>query len=200
MTNIKKFTCNLCNHVFQRQIHLDNHLEKKSCKIVKYLCKYCRKGFTTDNSMYRHMKHTCDMKKTEDNKKDLILTRLIRLEEDNIRMKKENNKLKKELTKFKQEKKFINNGTINNGTVTNKTVNNKTINNGTINNIVLIGYGKEDLAKIDRQDILKSLKKGFYSTLELTEAVHFNPKYPEYHNGIIRNPPYLFFNYHKVHM
>jgi len=51
----------------------------------------------------------------------------------------------------------------------------------------LIGYGKEDFAKIDRQDILKSLKKGFYSTLQLTEAVHFNPKYPEYHNVYISN-------------
>lgn len=41
-------------------------------------------------------------------------------------------------------------------------INNGTINNGTINNIVLIGYGKEDLAKMDRHDILKSLKKGIY--------------------------------------
>ena len=78
----------------------------------------------------------------------------------------------------------------------NSTNNNK-INNGTINNnIVLIGYGKEDLAKIDKKDILKSLKKGFYSTIQLTESVHFNPKYPEYHNVYIsnikdKNPFYL---------
>ena len=32
----KKFTCNQCNHVFERQIHLENHLEKKSCKIINY--------------------------------------------------------------------------------------------------------------------------------------------------------------------
>ena len=61
-----------------------------------------------------------------------------------------------------------------------------TNNNGIINNnIVLIGYGKEDMKKIDTNDILKSLKKGFYSTIHLTEAVHFNSKYPEYHNVYI---------------
>jgi hypothetical protein len=66
-------------------------------------------------------------------------------------------------------------------------INNGTINNGTINNIVLIGHDKEDLSKIDNKDILKCLKKGFYSTIYLTEAVHFNPKYPEYHNVYISN-------------
>ena len=40
---------------------------------------------------------------------------------------------------------------------------------------------------IDNGDILKCLKKGFYSTIYLTEAVHFNPKYPEYHNVYISN-------------
>jgi hypothetical protein len=34
---------------------------------------------------------------------------------------------------------------------------------------------------------LKSLKNGFYSAVHLTEAVHFNPKYPEYHNVYISN-------------
>lgn len=70
----------------------------------------------------------------------------------------------------------------------NNKMNNGTVNNGTIdNNIVLIGYGKEDLANIDKNDIIKSLKKGFYSTIQLTEAVHFNLKYPEYHNVYISN-------------
>ena len=71
----------------------------------------------------------------------------------------------------------INNGTVNNGIV----------NNGTVNNIILVGYGKEDLSKLNNADILKALQGGFYSTLKLTEAVHFNPKHPEYHNIYISN-------------
>ena len=184
--NKYSFICHLCHHEFQRKIHLDTHLEKNACKKHKYHCKYCHKGFTTDNSMYRHMKHTCKVKKDLDSKKDKILERLIKLEDDNKLIKQENNKLKKEIKKIKKSKLSTTIKKITNNN--NNKINNGTINKGTINNnIVLIGYGKEDLAKIDKKDILKSLKKGFYSTIQLTEAVHFNPKYPEYHNVYISN-------------
>jgi len=64
---------------------------------------------------------------------------------------------------------------------------NNTINNGTINNIVLIGCGKEDISKIDRSEIFRSICSGFYSPIKLTDAIHFNPKHPEYHNVYISN-------------
>ena len=35
--------------------------------------------------------------------------------------------------------------------------------------------------------MLNVLKNGYYSTLKLTEAVHFNAKYPEFHNIYITN-------------
>ena len=50
---------------------------------------------------------------------------------------------------------------------------------------MLIGYGKEDISKIDKNELLKGIKTGFYSTLNLTDTIHFNPKYPEYHNVYI---------------
>ena len=158
--------CKICKHVFKREYYYKKHIAKQRCKKKKYKCRYCDDKFTTDNSMYRHMKHSCQVKKEEDKKKNMIFERLIKLEE-------ENKELKKEMKKIKQ--------------VNNITNNNNKINNGTINNIVLIGHGKEDLTKIDNSDILKCLKKGFYSTIYLTEAVHFNPKYPEYHNVYISN-------------
>ena len=154
------------------------------------------------------MKHSCQVKKDEDNKRDKIFERLMKLEEENKKLlkiedeykifkkenklvKKENRLLKQEIKRIKKSVKNIKTGntTTNNTTNNNNNkINNGTINKGTINNnIVLIGYGKEDLAKIDKKDILKSLKKGFYSTIQLTEAVHFNPKYPEYHNVYISN-------------
>ena len=37
------------------------------------------------------------------------------------------------------------------------------------------------------EDILKVLRKGYESTLRLTDTVHFNPKYPEFHNVYITN-------------
>ena len=65
-----------------------------------------------------------------------------------------------------------------------KIINNKieNINNGIVANINLIGYGKEDLSKIDKNEILRAIRCGFDSSIKLTEALHFNPKHPEYHN------------------
>jgi len=188
------FNCQKCKTKFKSKQNLNYHLTKKVCYTGTFECKYCKKCFVTNGSMYRHIQTSCKIIKEDNNNKNVILERLIRLEEDNIKMKKdnerikkENDKLKKEMKKIKCENKTVNINTINNGAINNGAINNGAINNGTINNIVLIGYGKEDLAKIDKQDILKSLKKGFYSTLHLAEAVHFNPKYPEYHNVYISN-------------
>jgi hypothetical protein len=63
------------------------------------------------------------------------------------------------------------------------------INNGTVinNHINLVAFGREDMSKINTKEILKVLRKGYDSTIRLTETVHFNPKYPEYHNLYITN-------------
>lgn len=61
------------------------------------------------------------------------------------------------------------------------------VNNGTVNNITLVAYGSENISKLDKTDILKILKNGYNTPLKLTEAVHFNPKYPEYQNVYITN-------------
>jgi hypothetical protein len=43
------------------------------------------------------------------------------------------------------------------------------------------------MSKIDGGEMLKVLRKGYDSSLRLTETIHFNPKYPEYHNIYITN-------------
>ena len=35
--------------------------------------------------------------------------------------------------------------------------------------------------------MFKILEKGYYSPIELTEKMHFNPELPEYHNIYIPN-------------
>ena len=174
-----KLKCNKCKHIFKRSFYYDKHIIKDKCKQKKYVCKYCNARFTTDNSMYRHMKHSCKIKKHEDNKKNQIFERLIKLEEENkelMKYKDEINELKRKIKKIKHK-----------NNVTNNKIYNSTVNNGTINNIVLIGYGKEDISKINKLEILNSFRKGFYSTIYLTETIHFNPRHPEYHNVYISN-------------
>jgi len=80
---------------------------------------------------------------------------------------------------------FIENNAINTGAI-NSNINSN--NNNTINtqqNITLVGYKEEDLNKIDKSEILTIMKRGFQAPVELTRTIHFNPKYPEFHNIFI---------------
>lgn len=79
----------------------------------------------------------------------------------------------------------INNGNINNNISNN--INNSINNNTIVAQMNLVGYGLEDMSKIDKNEMVKILQKGFKSAIGLTETLHFNPKYPEYHNIYISN-------------
>ena len=181
------YMCVLCRKLFQRKANLDYHTNKKVCGGYNlynaynnpYKCRLCEKSFTTPQSLCRHANHTCKIKKQNDKDKEAILNRLMLLEQSSkkeiTQLKKENEELKREVEKISNNTKMINN--INNGTIV----------NGTLNNIILVGYGKEDMTKLSKQELLKVLQTGFKSALNLTQAVHFNPRFPEYHNIYISN-------------
>ncbi|VBB19030.1 hypothetical protein YASMINEVIRUS_1562 [Yasminevirus sp. GU-2018] len=191
MSNIK---CDACGKIFQRKASLIYHITNRVCnKAVNsddedenedenedhltHVCKICSKKFTTATSMYRHMRGTCKVKKHNDELKKEIYEGLVG------KLEKEISSLKSEIAKLKR------NNSVSTKTINNKSINNGYINNGTVNNtnIILVGYGKEDMSKLSKTDILKALQNGYHSTIKLTEAVHFNPKYPEYHNVYISN-------------
>ena len=181
--------CNKCFRNFSRKSHLEYHVSKNVCisqQKESHKCFLCNKGFTTATNMYRHMRLSCDVKKEEDTKRDEIYERLLELEKKNdLLMKKtenvekENRKLKKKVVSLEKNTSKVTNNTMNNNT--------KNINNGIVAHINLIGYGKEDMSKIDKKDIIKAIQSGFNSTIRLTETLHFNPKHPEYHNVYITN-------------
>lgn len=161
------FKCTLCNKYFTTKQNKNKHLDNNTCRKKKLQCVYCNKYYATNSGMCRHIKTTCQVKKKEEVKKEEIYNQLLKLKEENKILKR----------KLKQNNKIIKINTINNN-----------INNGTINNnIILVGYGKEDMTRIDKNEILKGLKKGFYSSIKLTDMIHFNPNYPEYHNIYISN-------------
>jgi hypothetical protein len=181
-----EYKCHICGKIFQSKRNLKYHIDNKSCRACNFECKLCKKQFTTATNMYRHMRSACDVKKSEDIRRDKIYERLLELEEKTKKidmLEKENNKLKKKVVSLEKNaikvSKTVNNNIINNNT--------KNINNGIVTNINLIGYGKEDLSKIDKNEILRAIQSGFDSTIKLTETMHFNPKHPEYHNVYITN-------------
>jgi Zinc finger, C2H2 type len=176
-------TCDNCGKVFAAKGNLTYHISNKVCKKGrKYRCKYCPKSFSHQSSAYRHMNSDCDNrpddKLSDDLDKEEILNKfeelqgkLNKYEEMESRIKK----LEKENETLKLTKvcKSINNGIINNG-------------DGDINFIVnIVPFGKEDLSRMNREDILNAFRCGFNSTLRLTETTHFNPKYPQFHNVYI---------------
>jgi hypothetical protein len=185
--------CDKCLKPFAYKHSLAKHIKKKVCEgkqyndvDSKFKCTFCGKGFSIATSMYRHVNHTCKVKKNEDKKKDEIYERLLDLEKKSEKidiLEKENKKLKRKVISL--EKKS--NQSISN--IINNTTNNdtKNINNGIVAHINLIGYGKEDISKIDTKEILRAMQAGYDSTIKLTETLHFNPKYPEYHNIYITN-------------
>ncbi|VBB17557.1 hypothetical protein YASMINEVIRUS_19 [Yasminevirus sp. GU-2018] len=179
------FVCDKCDSEFTRKESLEYHKAHNTCKDKDYSCKVCNKQFSAKSSMYRHMRTSCAVKKQQDADKEEIIDRLVKLESSHKQLEEENLKLKKEVKTLKRSggQKTINKiGTINNNTVNNT-------NKGVVinNNITLVGYGKEDLTKQNKAELLKILQHGYHSTIKLTEAVHFNPKFPEYHNVFISN-------------
>jgi hypothetical protein len=67
----------------------------------------------------------------------------------------------------------------------NNTINNNNTNNNTIhntNNFFIVPHGTEDMSVFSDKAILNALNGGFNSAVKLTNTLHFNPKYPEFHN------------------
>jgi hypothetical protein len=154
--------------------------------------------------MYTHIRSSCKTKKLKDEEKDEIYKKLLEIEEMKKKILDLEKTNKKILELEKTNKKLLENDKKKQNIieklekkVVEKNVNNvknvKNVNNGTINNennnynIILVGYGKEDLSKIDKKEILKAMQHGYDSTIKLTEALHFNPKHPEYNNVYITN-------------
>ena len=170
-------TCEKCKKTFNRKSHYDYHIDHKVCEGKDYQCPNCGKGFTKATNMHRHIRNTC---KREDNKYDQIFGRLLQLENENKELRNELKSVK-HTGSNNTNTNMVNNGHINNGNVYNGDVNTMNI---TVN---VVPFGKEDLSKIDKNEMLKVFRSGFNSALRLTETTHFNPKYPEYHNVYISN-------------
>lgn len=174
------FKCEKCEQTFSTKQCLQGHITRNACKIPTVFCKYCKSGFTTETSMYRHMRKSCKVKK-ETEEKQLETNRLEKLENENKELKNENKiilnrlvDLENEIKKDKPATNYVNFGNVNN------IVN-------CVNNITLVKHGNEDISKLGRGNLLKIYARGFYAPYALINDVHFNANHPEYHNVYISN-------------
>ena len=184
--------CNNCNTKFASRSSYRYHTKNKVCeKQQQYKCRYCHRGFAHSSSMYRHENNICTERKMDDDLEndenddafdnDIDKVELLRMFRKMQKQVSQIPELRAQIDILRTENgKLKTNTMINNGTITNNN-----IHGNMINNYVLVGYGKEDLDRIDRNDLLKGIRSGFNSTYNLIDAVHFNPKYPEFHNVYI---------------
>jgi len=135
------------------------------------MCNYC--GYKTERiDNYNRHKSSCKKKKREISEKEEILNKLLNKVENQDNIIKELNK---------KIDKLENNNKINNHTQNNKNIKNQ--NNGISNTINIIGFGKEDLSKIDNTSFFEALTQmGYKIPAKMLEKIHINEKYPEYKN------------------
>jgi hypothetical protein len=187
--------CAYCGNVYTRKNNVISHI-KHHCKRVKEIEKERdlifanlknieeAKKFKEEKENLKEEKKKIDEEKEKFNDKKTIEE----LKEQNKKIEKQNkmilsmfNKLQKEFKKSNTTKTKNSNNT---QTISNNNINSN--NNNMVNNnqqnITLVGYKNEDLDKLDKSEILAIMKRGFQAPVELTRTIHFNPKYPEFHN------------------
>ena len=189
----KKIPCDkLLNEIIEDDVFLDNKFTNKkvinsdmtSQYINDLVCIYCEKKFSTKGNLTCHIKNSCKVKKEANNKKNIF-----------DKLKEENELLRKQLEEEKNKSSNIivnsNNNINNNNNVDNsKNINIQNIQN--IQNIYIINYdqmSKEQIDKfITKKEITECFKNkygGFQTPTNLTKTVHFNEKYPQFHNVYI---------------
>ncbi len=160
----------------EKRTNIINEKNNTNQDIASENCPYCDRTFTRKDTLTRHLRKYCKIKKDREQEKEQIYQNLI------MEMKKEISELK--------SKMVVNNTTIN---TTNNTTNNNTMNsNNNINsnntiNIQLVAFGHEDKDALKNSEIFQILKKGFSSVPEFIKLLHFNEERPENHNVYISN-------------
>ena len=154
-------------------------------------CKYCNKPFKTQPGLSRHENHRCKHNKSmiESNKKD---EKIEFMEREMMEIKDKLRRIMNEKCKmhYKTLNKINNNLKIN-GNQINKNnciehINN--IHNNNNINVNIIELGKENLFDVlTEKERLNILKHRYGSVEKLVQHVHFNDKYPQFHNIIVTN-------------
>lgn len=184
-SNLKRHVLNNCVSKQTRHTdHVDNpqnstylHTGSKTStqNTHKFQCRYCSIEYSRKDSLKRHIKNNCEIKKQEDAEKNKNYEELV------IKIES----YEKEIQELKEQ---INGGDINCHNTTNNT--NNTINNNTTNvhnNINLVAFGKEDLSYIPDKAIAGMLSHGLESIILLVREAHYNDEKPHHHNIYISN-------------
>ena len=141
----------------------DESSEDEKC----YKCEYCKKKFSHSQSLNRHVKNRCKVKKENEKEKD--------------EMNKVVAVLNKQLEDQKQQISELIKKTGN-------TTNNITYQqNNVSNNFKLLGYRNTDISHLSDKDFISCISHSNFCIPHLIKKIHFDPEKPENHNIYISN-------------
>ena len=145
---------------------------KEKCNDESIFCNYCYKEFGSRNSMRRHIRLYCHVKKEKENKEVLKTKEMNELKQIlSQEMAEQNNKITKLIDKVNTT----------NNTMNNSGNNNTNNSHNQVNNIQLNVFGKEDLSMLT-ENVKQELIKGPFKMMpKLMEMIYFNKNHPENH-------------------
>ena len=188
------FKCPKCSKIFNRKLHFDNHINRKTTCVkpqdiitttnletdlstelneiitetnskTSFTCKYCQKSYCRNDSLVRHIKqNTCKVKKELN---DVYLTEIELLKK----------KLADHSNKINELNVERNTNIVSNS---NNTIN--TVNNNVTNQFNIVSIGKEDMSKLTQEELLKIATSGVFYPLVAADIIHCNQRLPDFQN------------------
>jgi hypothetical protein len=165
---------NLYNKIkCSKKFHDGSEKALNCSKISKYQCNFCKKYYSRNSNLNKHIKK-CKSKKIDDTEKDEILKLIDLL---NKQLKEKDKQLEK---RDKQIDELIKKHGFN-------TTNIKNIQNNNKINIKILGYNNTNTDLLSDTEIINCINHKNMCIPHIIKMLHFNPKYPENHNIYISN-------------
>ena len=148
-----------------------------------FSCSFCKKKFTRNSNLRRHMNHYCKKKPQENIGEDIYYNIIDTLDE----LKKDKNDYRKREEEWNRERSEL----YNKLEKANKNVYNNNYFNQ--NNIIIHNHGEEDIKYITADYLTELIKLPYQAIPKLIKHIHFHPEHPENHNIRITNrkEPYI---------
>jgi len=189
---MSSFKCPKCNKIFNRKLHFDNHVNRKTPCIKEkeettdlsselneiltetnknsFKCRYCQKTFCRNDSLMRHInQNSCKVKKELN---DVYLSEI-----ESLKKKLMDHANKISELNVERSTNIVSNS--------NNTIN--TVNNNVTNQINIVSIGKEDMSKLTQEELLKIATSGVYYPIVAADIIHCNERLPDYQNILISN-------------
>lgn len=193
------FHCTKCTKIFNRKLHFDNHVNRKTPCIKPMTLEVPETNLTTElneiiddasiNQTTITQQHKCKYCSKSYSRQDSLLRHI---KQNSCKVKKEINdvymveieSLKTKIMEQTKKLDEINENRTNIVQNSNNTIN--TVNNIT-NQFNIVSLGNEDISKLTQEELLKIATSGVFYPIVAAEIIHCNERLPDFQNILISN-------------